>query len=105
VTSGDQELFPLPSNGYRKGDPSMLAKMSGEFHAVKLGGRAEAWLGEDRRPTLWPAGYFVRFGPPVELIAPSGDVVGQEGDVLPWAGGVRNSVVWLQVGPGVSGAD
>lgn len=105
VTSADKDLFPLPSNGYRRGDRSMMASIRGEFHAEKVGGRAEAWLGKDRRPTLWPADYFVRFGSPNELLGPTGDVVGQEGDVLTWAGGTLDSVCWLQAGPGQPAPD
>lgn len=83
----------------------MMAKIRGQFHAEKHDGRAEAWLGDERRPTLWPDGYFVRFAPRIELIGPGGDVIGQEGDVLTWAGGIRDSVVWLQAGPGEPSAD
>jgi hypothetical protein len=79
-----------------------MAKIRGEFHAEKLGEQAEAWLGINRRQTLWPADYFVRFGPPVELIGPNRNVIAQEGDVLSWAGGIRDAVVWLQAGPGQS---
>jgi hypothetical protein len=101
VTPDDQSLFPLPSNGYRPGGRTMLARIRGEFHAEKLpDGQVEAWLGEKRRPTLWPEGYFVRFGLRAELIGPNGKVVGREGDMLSWAGGHRSTGVWLQAGPG-----
>jgi len=104
VASGDQELrTSLKRISTRP--PVDDGEDRGEFHAEKLGGRAEAWLGRERCPTLWPARYFVRFGPPVEFIGPTGDVLGQEGDVLTWAGGIRGTVVWLQAGPGQPAAD
>ena len=73
-----------------------MAKIRGEFHAERLGEQAEARFGISRRQTLWPADYFVRFGPPVELIGPDGIVIAQEGDVLFWAGGIGDAVVWLR---------
>jgi hypothetical protein len=60
----------------------------------------EAWLGEEPRSTLWPDDYFVRLGPPVELIGPTGDVVALQGDTLHFGGGIRDGVLWLQAGPG-----
>lgn len=60
----------------------------------------EAWLGEEPYATLWPEDYFVRLGPPAELIGATGEVIAREGDILHFAGGVRGSEKWLQAGPG-----
>jgi hypothetical protein len=72
----------------------------GTFHARMTLAGVEAWLGDEPRDTLWPEDYFVRLGPPAELIGATGTVVAQEGDTLRFAGGMRGSVLWLQAGPG-----
>lgn len=77
-----------------------MASIRGSFHARMTDSGVEAWLGDEPRATLWPEDYFVRLGPPAELIGVTGEVVAREGDTLRWAGGIRDSVTWLQAGPG-----
>jgi hypothetical protein len=77
-----------------------MAGIRGTFHARMTESGIEAWLGDEPRATLWPEDYFVRLGPPAELIGATGAVVAREGDTLRWAGGTRDSVLWLQAGPG-----
>jgi len=78
----------------------MLARIVGTFHARMTESGIEAWLGDEPRPTLWPEDYFVRFGPPVELIGATGEVIARDGDEIHFAGGFRDSKLWLQHGPG-----
>lgn len=78
----------------------MMMGIKGTFHARMTLAGVEAWLGEEPRDTLWPEDYFVRLGPPAELIGATGTVVAREGDTLRFAGGMRGSVLWLQAGPG-----
>jgi len=63
----------LPSDGWRPGDPGLLALTTGPFHAVLTAEGACAWLGSIQTPYLWPAGYKVRFDP-TELINAQGHV-------------------------------
>jgi hypothetical protein len=78
----------------------MMMGIKGPFHARMTASGIEAWLGEEPRTTLWPEDYFVRLGPPAELIGATGEVVAREGDILRFAGGMQGSVKWLQAGPG-----
>jgi len=104
--------FPLPSNGWKPGDRSMMAMIWGEFHATLTDEGARAWLGSNSDLLyLWPLGFRVRFNP-TELIGPEGRVLATEGDLLSFAGGSRRSSqqkalnlrshdeIWLQLGPG-----
>jgi hypothetical protein len=108
------QTFPLPSDGWKPGDPSLLALTGGTFHAVLTTNGPCAWLGPDRRPFQWPAGYQVRFHP-TELIDSSGRVVATEGQTVYFGGGGRpapvgtpcattNETTWyVQSGPVVPG--
>ena len=87
-TGPADRTFPLPSDGWKPGDPSLLALTGGTFHAVLTTDGACAWLGPDRRPFQWPAGYQVRFHP-TELIDGSGHVVATEGQTVYFGGGER----------------
>jgi hypothetical protein len=53
----------------------MMMGIKGAFHARLTASGVEAWLGEEVRATLWPEDYFVRLGPPAELIGATGEVV------------------------------
>jgi len=80
-------VFPLPSDGWKPGNPALDALAIGPFHATRLkDGQACAWLGARFRPTLWPQGYHVRLHP-VELLGPGGRVIAEAGDVLSTGGG------------------
>lgn len=80
------QIYPLPSDGWKPGDPALLALTGGAFHAARRNGQVCAWLGDAFRPMLWPAGYQVRLDP-VELIAPDGAVVALEGEKVSAGGG------------------
>jgi hypothetical protein len=81
------KVFPLPSDGWRPGDPALDALAIGPFHATRFkNGQVCAWLGTNFRPTLWPQGYHVRLHP-VQLLGPGGRVVAGAGDVLSTGGG------------------
>lgn len=86
---------PLPSNGWRPGDGTRQATFFGPFNAALVNGHACAWLGNIQEPTLWPAGWRIRFNP-TELIDPDGHVFATEGDLLHAGGGM--SVVSTQCG-------
>lgn len=85
AAQGPAPRFPLPSDGWKPGDPSLLALTGGVFQAQMTTRGACAWLGTTRTSFLWPAGYTVRFHP-TELIDPRGHVVAHEGQRL-YAGG------------------
>jgi hypothetical protein len=78
--------YALPTNGWRPGDAGLMALFSGPFHAVLVDGHACAWLGDTKRPSIWPADWQVRFNP-TQLIDPNGHVFANEGDVLSAGGG------------------
>jgi hypothetical protein len=80
-------VLPLPSNGWKDGDPVMLATTDGRLHVTSVGNTACAWLGETRGPFLWPEGWRVRFNDPAELLDDQDRVVAVEGDHLETAGG------------------
>lgn len=85
--SGTSKVFPLPSDGWKPGDPALDALAIGPFHATRLqNGQVCAWLGTRFRPTLWPQGYHARLHP-VQLLGPGGRVVAEAGDVLSTGGG------------------
>ena len=65
----------------------MAALIRGVFHAEMTEHGPEAWL-NDRKPTIWPEGYKVRFNPTVLLDA-NGLVVAHEGEVVTSGGGYR----------------
>jgi hypothetical protein len=73
--------YPLWSDGWRPGDPALLALTEGRFHAAVVDGHACAWLG-DMRPMKWPAGWTVSFGPQAVLRDADGQIVAHEGDNL-----------------------
>lgn len=80
-------VFPLPSDGWKPGDPALDALAIGPFHATRLkNGQVCAWLGTHFRPTLWPRGYHVRLDP-VQLLGPDGRVIAEAGEVLSTGGG------------------
>lgn len=85
--SSTAETYPLPSDGWKTGDGSLLAGLFGPLHAEMAVGGACAWLGPHRQAVLWPAGYRVRFNP-TELVGPDGQVLAKAGEVLHFAGGV-----------------
>jgi hypothetical protein len=85
----DRPTFDLPSNGWESGQFMMAMQVQGEFHAAMTDNGAEAWVG-DRKPTIWPLNYKVRFAP-TELIGPDGSVVAQEGDEITTGGGFSAS--------------
>lgn len=84
------KTYPLPSDGWKPGDPSLDALTGGPFHAARRDGQYCAWLGTNFRPMLWPAGYRVRLNP-TELIAPDGSVVAREGEQVSAGGGGDNA--------------
>ena len=91
TTTGRPEagtVLPLPSNGWRDGDPVMLGTTDGRLHATAIGDTACAWLGDNRGPFTWPEGWKVRFNTPAELLDEHGRIVAVEGDHLETAGGV-----------------
>src|SRR4051794_37978143 len=57
TTTGRPEagtVLPLPSNGWRDGDPVMLGTTDGRLHATAIGDTACAWIGDNRGPFTWP---------------------------------------------------
>ena len=78
--------YPLPSDGWKAGQPQAGVILTGVFDAVLTSHGACAWLGPARYVTLWPAGYRVRFKP-TELIGPSGKVVATAGQYIGFTGG------------------
>ena len=87
--AGSSKVFPLPSDGWKPGDPALDALAIGHFHATRLeNGQVCAWLGASFRPTLWPQGYHVRLHP-VQLLGPGGRVIAKAGDVVSTGGGGR----------------
>jgi len=72
--------------------------IKGPLHARTTASGIDAWLGEEPQATLWPEDYFVRLGPPAELIGATGEVLAREGEILSFAGCMRGSVKWLQAG-------
>ncbi|MGH7867759.1 MAG: hypothetical protein ACREP9_09060 [Candidatus Dormibacteraceae bacterium] len=81
----------LPSDGWKPGDPQEQAIMSGKFHAIVNASGACAWIGSRSFNFLWPAGYRLRTDP-VQLLAPDGTVVANNGDTLQVGGGGTASV-------------
>jgi hypothetical protein len=79
--------FPLPTDGWKPGEPAFLAKSGGVFHAWRTADGACARWGHQRRTALWPAGYTVAFSP-TRLIDPAGHVVAREGDWITVGGGL-----------------
>jgi hypothetical protein len=86
VSPGTTVTYALPSNGWTPGAATMDAAFRGSFHAALVDGHACAWLGDTRAPSLWPAGWRVRFNP-TQLIEPNGHVFASEGDTLLASGG------------------
>lgn len=85
--SSTAKTYPLPSDGWKTGDGSLLAAFFGPFDAELTVAGACAWLGSHQKPVLWPAEYRVRFNP-TELVGPDGQVLAKAGEVLHFAGGV-----------------
>lgn len=77
----NRQTFALDSNGWSPGETSRGAAAAGPFHAVKVVGGACAWIGDHRRPTLWPKGWTVRFDP-TELLDANATIVAREGDMI-----------------------
>lgn len=46
------QTYPLPSDGWKPGDPSLSALTTGPFHAARRDGQVCAWLGDSFRPML-----------------------------------------------------
>jgi hypothetical protein len=90
IAVASKSTYPLPSDGWKPGDPSLYARTAGPFHAARRNGQICAWLGDTFRPMLWPAAYSVRLNP-VELISPYGTIVAREGQNLGAAGGIGNA--------------
>ena len=92
-------VHPLPSNGWKPGDGTMMARIEGRFQARMKGTRAIGWLGDADQPspTLWPKGYGVAFNP-TELVGPDGATVAREDDVITSAGGMRGGHLHVQGG-------
>src|SRR5204863_5083989 len=80
-------VLPLPDDGWKPGDAAELGTTQGKFHAVIEGSHACAWVGDARRSMLWPSGWQVRFGNPVQLLDQQNHVVANEGQKLALAGG------------------
>lgn len=90
-TSG--KSYPLPSDGWKPGQPEVPVILTGNFEAMLTKKGACAWLGPAKFVTVWPAGYSVRFNP-TELIAPGGHVAAKAGEYVGFNGG--------QVSPGAA---
>jgi hypothetical protein len=86
IVSSPAASYPLPSDGWKPGDPGFDALTFGPLHASRRGDQVCAWLGATYRPMLWPEGYSVRLNP-VELIGPNGAVIAREGQTLAVGGG------------------
>jgi hypothetical protein len=86
TTPPPPQTFPLPSSGWRPGQPSTLALVGGIFTAALRDGQACAWIGDRQQSYLWPAGYSVRFNP-TELVDAEGQVVASEGQYVSASGG------------------
>lgn len=78
--------YPLPSDGWKAGEPEAGVILTGNFEASLTKQGACAWLGPAKYVTVWPAGYRVRFNP-TELIAPDGRVVAKAGEYVGFNGG------------------
>lgn len=72
-------VYPLPSDGWKAGQPVYDSYGGGVFEATLASRGACAWLGPAKYAHLWPAGYGVRFHP-TELNGPQGQVLARAGD-------------------------
>ncbi len=88
--------YPLPSDGWKPGEPGFTALLFGRFYATHTASGACAWIGSPDHPEnyLWPAGYRVRFHP-VELLDPTGKVVAHQGQEVNAGGGSGYSATWV----------
>ena len=78
-------LYPLPSDGWKVGQPEANLGWTGQFEAKLTPSGACAWLGPPDLPTLWADGYHVRFHP-TELVGPDGQVVAKAGQWVAFNG-------------------
>ena len=88
--ASDGPTYRLPSDGSKPGEPMWTALLFGPFEAAMTPKGPCAWLGTQEVPTLWPAGYGVRFSP-TELVGPHGQIVARAGQRLSFGGGVMPS--------------
>ncbi|MDT4912075.1 MAG: hypothetical protein QOC66_1203 [Pseudonocardiales bacterium] len=86
-------LYPLPSNGWRPGMSHHLAGWNGAFQAELTQDGPEAWLGDRDKLMTWPDGWKVGFEP-TRLINSEGEVVAEEGDHLHATGGLDGEGRW-----------
>jgi hypothetical protein len=78
--------YVLPTDGWRPGEPSLLALNSGAFYGYSVKGVACAGFGP-RAALYWPAGYRLRLNP-TELVDQSGRVVARQGQKIYVGGGI-----------------
>jgi hypothetical protein len=82
---GSTRVYPLPSDGWRPGQPAGIAIFTGIFDAELTSQGACAWLGPGKFVNLWPVGWGVRFHP-TELIGPDGKVLAKKGQRVGFRG-------------------
>ena len=93
---GAAKVYPLPSDGWKPGQPEGHVIFTGNFDAVLTSQGACAWIGPPRTLMYWPAGYGVRFNP-TELIGPHGEVMATKGEYVGFRGArLPSGVRWTQ---------
>jgi hypothetical protein len=83
--------YPLPSDGWRPGQPAMAALSSAPFQPTLT--KSGTCTSSSSIDYLWPEGYRVRFHPTV-LLDPSGKVVAHQGQYVMVGGGVVGIPSW-----------
>jgi hypothetical protein len=83
--------YPVPTSGWRPGDPGLTALGIGALHGGYRHGRFCVWLtGPGRKrpgPVIWPAGFRVRRHP-LELLDAGGAVAARAGEEIQFGGGI-----------------
>jgi hypothetical protein len=94
--------YPLPSDGWKAGQPAMEAVSAGPFQAtLTQSGTCTSSASVDY---LWPAGYRVRFHPTV-LLDPTGRVVAHQGQYVTVGGGIVGTASWPRAARCYKGGD
>jgi len=78
------KTYPLPSDGWTPGHPSLTALMIGRLHVAVTSSGACAWV--NGYAVVFPAGYRVRLNP-TEVLGPTGKVIAAQGDPITSGGG------------------
>jgi hypothetical protein len=83
--------YPLPSDGWKPGQPAMTALSFLPFRVTVT--HSGTCTSNGSLGYLWPAGYRVRFHPTV-LLDPKGRVVAHQGQYVSVGGGIVGTASW-----------